>query len=223
MIAATRGRMAIRTHRVRRTMLAPRLPWRRRRNPMAKLKTPAAEQSKQVTAIVKELRKAGVSDPRTKLIERRVNQLIEILRELKPHGPQKGNRKSNRDYAKKLISSIDQCEQLLAGSPDSFPVNFLFVPPPTSLFVADPVAVEDRAEAVYLEAERRRFDFVVFLREMREKCERIIEHRLGEHGRSGRNAPRWQAASCWNRSEFHCTPPLQRVPIARSLAYSSKQ
>ena len=167
----------------------------RRRNPMAKLKTCAAKQPKQTTAIVKELRNAGVSDPRTELIERRVNQLIEILRELKPHGPPRGNRKANRDHAKKLISSIDQCEQLLADYPENFPLNFLFTRLPTSLFVADTEAVEDRAEAVYLEAERRRFDFVVFLRDMRKKCERIIEHRLGEHGRSGYQQERAAMAS----------------------------
>jgi hypothetical protein len=124
-----------------------------------------------VDDILKEFRKAGAEVPDT-----HVDVLIKALREIKHLGPLSGKRKTNKEYAEKVISWIDAAGQMFADPPEGFPLNDLFTPPEDSL-LADPAIVYQNDERNWL--------FTALLADMRKKCRWIIEHGVGEHASSG--------------------------------------
>jgi hypothetical protein len=141
-----------------------------------------------VEDILKELREAGADVSDTRIADRRIIQLIEDLRALRPHGPPKGNRNLNKEHTEKIISLIDAFEQALANHPKDYPLNYLFTPPVLSL-LAHPDAVDDH------KAQQCRHLLAALLADVRERGKRIIEHRVGEHGLSGYQQKRAARAS----------------------------
>jgi hypothetical protein len=123
--------------------------------------------------ILNALRKAGAG-----VGDVRIYVLIEALRETKHLGPSSGNRKSNKEYAEKVNSWIDAGERMFADPPEGFPLNYLFSPPDDSL-LADPTIVSQKPEQC------NDWLLTAVLADMRRRCKSIIEHRVGEHGRSG--------------------------------------
>jgi hypothetical protein len=141
-----------------------------------------------VDDILQEICEAGVSDPPLKLIELRINQLIELLRALKPYGPPKDNRKSNKKFAKKIIPLIDTMQEMLADPSKNFAINYAFTPPPAGL-LTDPDAVD------YQKAGQRQFLHAALHADMRRRFQWMIEHEVGEYGRSGYQQKRAAMAS----------------------------
>jgi hypothetical protein len=69
-----------------------------------------------VDDILNELHEAGAG-----VGDVRIYVLIEGLRMIKHLGPSSGNRKSNREYAEKVIALIDEAGQMFADPPEGFP------------------------------------------------------------------------------------------------------